>query len=30
VDLIFILALVVLYAATEWLIATIARLGHTE
>jgi hypothetical protein len=30
VDLIFILALVALYAATEWLIAAIARLGHLE
>jgi hypothetical protein len=30
VDFIFILALVVLYAATGWLIAAIARLGHIE
>jgi hypothetical protein len=30
VDFIFILALVALYAATEWLIAAIARLGRIE
>jgi hypothetical protein len=30
VDFVFILALVVLYAATAWLIAAIARLGHSE
>jgi hypothetical protein len=30
VDLIFILALVVLYAVTDWLIAAIARLGRVE
>jgi hypothetical protein len=30
VDFIFILALVMLYATTAWLIAAIARLGHLE
>jgi HAMP domain-containing protein len=30
VDLIFILALVVLYAVTVWLIAAISRLGRIE
>lgn len=29
-DLIFILALVVLYAATHWLISAISRLGGIE
>jgi hypothetical protein len=30
VDFVFILALVVLYAVTAWLIAAIARLGRIE
>jgi len=29
-DFVFILALVVLYAVTYWLIAAIARLGGVE
>jgi hypothetical protein len=30
VDFIFLLALVVLYAATRWLVAAISRLGGLE
>jgi len=30
VDLVFILALVVLYAVTHWLILAIVRLGRIE
>jgi HAMP domain-containing protein len=30
VDFIFILALVVLYAVTGWLVAAISRLGRIE
>jgi len=30
VDLVFILAVAVLYAATHWLIAGVARLGGVE
>jgi len=30
VDLVFILALVVLYAVTHWLVLAIARLGRIE
>jgi hypothetical protein len=30
VDLVFILALIVLYAVTRWLIGAIARLGGVE
>jgi hypothetical protein len=30
VDVIFILALVVLYGVTEWLIAAVSRLGRIE
>jgi hypothetical protein len=30
VDFVFILALVVLYAVTHWLIAAISRLGGLE
>ena len=29
-DLVFILALIVLYAATHWLIAALSRLGSIE
>jgi hypothetical protein len=30
VDFIFLLALIVLYAATHWLVAAISRLGGLE
>jgi len=30
VDLVFILALLVLYAVTHWLIGAVARLGGVE
>jgi hypothetical protein len=30
VDVIFILALIALYAVTHWLIATVDRLGSVE
>jgi hypothetical protein len=30
VDLVFILAVAALYAATHWLIASVARLGDVE
>jgi hypothetical protein len=30
VDIIFILALLALYAATHWLVIAVARLGSSE
>lgn len=29
-DLVFIVALIILYAVTHWLIAAISRLGNVE